>query len=114
MTGCFEEDHLHGDLRGVERMYVPVEDVEDDEGEGKQGVVEGKKVVRLTSGQKKIRAEQERREARKKVHAEVDKWVRFYRGPEKYFEVGRVVGVTIGTGTGTGTGEEWEVPGLCD
>lgn len=97
VTGCFEED-LHGDLRGVERMFIPVEDVEEGGGGGEA----------LTSSQKKIRAEQETRESKKKVRAKVENWVAFYRGNKKYFEVGKVV-------SGSAEGEERkDVPGLCE
>ncbi len=99
VTGCFQTD-LTGDLRGVERMYLPVEDV-DEGGETGKG---------LSSGERKIRTEQEKREARKKSRKEVEKWVRFYGDSEKYFEVGRLVGPE-GEGEGAYTGE---APNLCD
>ena len=73
MTGCFKED-LTGDLRGVEEMFVPVED-HDEGGEVGDDV--------------RVR---EMEEARGKVREIVAKWVRFYEGSEKYFAVGRVVG----------------------
>jgi predicted heme/steroid binding protein len=75
VTGCFADDTT-SDLRGAEEIYLPVEDVED----------EG-----LSSGEKKVRAERERREARGRVRGEVEHWVQFYKGNAKYFEVGRVV-----------------------
>lgn len=109
VTGCFSED-LTGDLRGVEGMFIPVED-EEEGGDGGEG---------LSKGQKKIRAEQERREARKKVAMEVERWVGFYRGSGKYFEVGRVVDHHLqGTGGARGVGEGvhrngGEVPKLCE
>jgi hypothetical protein len=134
VTGCFQTD-LTGDLRGVERMFIPVEDVEGDGEEGKGGGYEGVAaaqrkgggggggeggiVTLTTKAQRKIRAEQERREARKRVHREVDKWLRFYREHGKYFEVGRLV---VGDGDAEGlAGEakegvryEGEVPALCE
>ena len=61
-------------------MYIPI-DTPDTEEEDSM----------LTSGEKKTRREQERREARKKVTAEVQKWEDFYRKSKKYFEVGKVV-----------------------
>lgn len=73
VTGCFKED-LTGDLRGVEEMFVPVEDDE-----------EGREV------DEDVR-EREVEEARGKVREIVEKWMRFYEGSEKYFAVGRVVG----------------------
>ena len=75
MTGCFMEDRT-GDLRGAEEVYLPVEDEEEVIG----------------NSERKIRAERERRLARKKVREEVEKWERFYGGSTKYFRVGSVVG----------------------
>ncbi|KAF7512586.1 hypothetical protein GJ744_000847 [Endocarpon pusillum] len=96
VTGCFDAEHLRGEVKGVERMYIPVEDLEEEE-EGEQ----------LTRGQKKVRREQELREARRKVRAEVDRWSRFYANSEKYFEVGRVV-------VDTNSKAEGEMPDLCE
>lgn len=85
-------------------MYIPIEDLDGEEGQSES----------LTSGQKKIRAEQEKREARKRVHKEVEKWVRFYQGHAKYFEVGRLV-VEKDSGVGDRHyGGEGQVPGLCE
>ncbi|KAJ5131494.1 Cytochrome b5 [Penicillium bovifimosum] len=75
VTGCFKED-LTSDLRGVETMFMPVEDVED----------EG-----ITAAQRKIRRERELRAARAKVEGTVRGWVGFFANNEKYFEAGRVV-----------------------
>ena len=85
-------------------MYIPIEDL-DDEGENRE---------RLTSGQKKIRAEQEKREARKMVYREVEKWVRFYKEHAKYFEVGRLVVEKDPEVGESRYGAEKEVPGLCE
>lgn len=76
VTGCFQED-LNSDLVGVEEMFVPVEDVEE----------EG-----LTKGQKKIRKEREVRLARQLVEKTVARWEGFFRNHAKYFQVGRVSG----------------------
>ena len=89
VTGCFLDDRT-GDLRGAEEVYLPIEDLEDEV---------------LSSGEKKTRAEREKREARKKVVAEVSNWEGFYRGSKKYFEVGKMAG------TGEYTGDP---PKLCD
>ncbi|ERF72117.1 hypothetical protein EPUS_02908 [Endocarpon pusillum Z07020] len=97
VTGCFDLQHLRGEVKGVERMYIPVEDLEEEEGEGQQ----------LTRGQKKVRREQELREARRKVRAEVERWSSFYANSEKYFKVGRVV-------VDTNSKAEGEVPNLCE
>jgi predicted heme/steroid binding protein len=77
VTGCFLDDRT-SDLRGAEMLYIPIED-------------DTEEVV--SSGERKLRAERERREARRKVQAEVKKWVEFYRNHKKYFEVGKVVDV---------------------
>ena len=61
-------------------MFIPIDTLESKEEDSK-----------LTSGERKTRREQERREARKKVTAEVQKWEDFYRNSKKYFEVGKVV-----------------------
>lgn len=79
VTGCFQED-LTSDLSGVEEMFIPLDDDEDEEGK------------KLTSGQKKIRREQELRFAKAEVKRQVDHWVNFYKNHKKYFEVGKVVG----------------------
>ncbi|KAJ5998070.1 hypothetical protein N7499_005550 [Penicillium canescens] len=88
VTGCFKDD-LTADIRGVETMFVPVEDVVDEA---------------LTSAQKKIRRERELRAAKAKVEATVKRWQGFFANHKKYFEVGRVV-------DGTVDGEEWP---LCE
>ena len=80
-------------------MFIPVEDLEEKVEEGKQG---------LSTGERKIRKEREAREAKRRVQKEVDRWVRFYRDSDKYFEVGRVVGVEVEE---QGRGQ---VPRLCD
>lgn len=82
VTGCFLEDRT-SDLRGAEEVYLPVEDQPDEE---------------ISSGERKTRAERERRLAKKKVVDEVDKWVQFYSKSKKYFKVGEVVGVSEPTG----------------
>ena len=75
MTGCFLEDTTD-DMRGAELIYIPLDD--DDE------VISG--------AERKTRAERERREAKKKVRQEVQKWEDFYKNSKKYFEVGKLVG----------------------
>ncbi len=104
MTGCFDAEHLRGELKGIERMYIPIEDEDDQEGEDVGG--DGGSGKRMSSGDRKIRREQEMREARRKVRAEVERWSKFYANSEKYFEVGRVV---VGA-----TDDESDVPKLCE
>lgn len=76
VTGCFADD-LTDDLSGVEEMFIPV----DEPGE----------LERLSSGERKIRREQDLRNARKRVEKQVAHWVGFFGNHKKYFEVGRVV-----------------------
>ena len=75
VTGCFLEDTTD-DMRGAELIYMPVDDKEEV----------------ISSAERKTRAERERREARKRVRQEVQKWEDFYRNSKKYFEVGTLVG----------------------
>jgi predicted heme/steroid binding protein len=74
VTGCFLEDTTD-DMRGAELIYIPVDDEEEVIG----------------SAERKTRAERERREAKKKVRQEVQKWEDFYRNSKKYFEVGKLI-----------------------
>lgn len=75
VTGCFKDD-LTPDLIGVEEMFLPVEDAED----------EG-----LTSAQRKTRHEKELRLAREKIAKTVARWEGFFRNHKRYFQVGMVV-----------------------
>ncbi|KAJ5682937.1 hypothetical protein N7462_006102 [Penicillium macrosclerotiorum] len=75
VTGCFKED-LTPDLIGVEEMFMPVEDVEN----------EG-----LTNAERKIRRERELRLARTQIEKAVNRWEGFFRNHKKYFQVGRVL-----------------------
>jgi predicted heme/steroid binding protein len=97
VTGCFGED-LTWDLRGVEEMFVPVDD-DGDEGEGEEGG--------LTKAQVKIRREREVREAKRRVQEAVQHWEGFFRNSDRYFYVGRVVGRE-------GWEERVERRGLCE
>ena len=80
MTGCFEED-LTPDLRGVEEMFMSVDE---DESDGRETKEEKKK--------RKLRLERERRVAKKKVRETVAGWEKMFDGGKdgKYFRVGRV------------------------
>lgn len=75
VTGCFKED-LTNDMRGVEIMFLPVEDIEEEA---------------VTSAEKKIRREKELRAAKARVQATVKRWSEFFANHAKYFEAGRVV-----------------------
>ena len=91
VTGCFAQDTT-ADLRGAEEMFIPVDDPNDE------------KEKQLSSGQKKVRLEQDRRVAKKRVRQEVEKWEKFYSNSDKYFKIGKVVGQKPFTG---------ESPELC-
>jgi predicted heme/steroid binding protein len=82
VTGCFEED-LVGDLRGVEEMFIPVDDEEEVNMENKEA-----------RRARKLRREREVREARRKVFDTVEGWRKMFDGGKggKYFWVGKVVG----------------------
>jgi predicted heme/steroid binding protein len=72
VTGCFKED-LTPDLGGVEEMFLPIEDVEDE---------------RITSAERKIRREREMRLAKEQIKKTVLRWQEFFRNHKKYFQVG--------------------------
>lgn len=88
VTGCFREDRT-GDVRGAEEIYIPVDDPDED----------------ITSGARKMRAEKERRDAKKRVLQEVKKWGDFYKNHKKYFQVGTLVQVP---------GYKGDPPKLCE
>ncbi|OJD23272.1 hypothetical protein ACJ73_05378 [Blastomyces percursus] len=87
VTGCFAEDRTP-DLRGVELMYIPIED--DDDGDAERA---------MSAAAKKLRREREWREARESVRKQVAHWRDFFANHQKYFEVGRVVGAEGLVGT---------------
>jgi len=74
VTNCFAEDRTP-DMRGVEDMYLPLDDAEIDALYGR--------------GELKALKEQERRRAREKVYKALKHWVDFFEGG-KYPRVGRV------------------------
>ncbi len=97
MTGCFDTD-LNGDLRGLEEMFMPVEEEA------------GGDLTKEEKRERKLRRERERRIARKKVEEAVRGWERMFDGGKdgKYFQVGKV-----DRGPGSGW-EGWgEVKELC-
>ncbi|KAI5291420.1 hypothetical protein KEM54_004865 [Ascosphaera aggregata] len=104
VTGCFEEDRTP-DLRGVEQMYIPIEDCDDDP--NKSGCEEEAK---LTKAQKKVRREQELRNAKKYVSKAINGWYRFYDKSDKYSKVGRVIPEPYGEEL---TVDTKPVPTLC-
>ncbi|GKZ61621.1 hypothetical protein AnigIFM49718_008341 [Aspergillus niger] len=78
VTGCFKED-LTPDMRGVEEMFIPIDDPEEEK--------------RLSSGERKVRREQDYRIARQRIHKAVAHWMGFFANHKKYYEVGKVVGL---------------------
>lgn len=95
VTGCFDTD-LTGDLRGVERMFMPVDEDEEEKEESRE-----------RRRARKVRREREAREARRRVGEAVEGWRKMFDGGKggKYFRVGKVV-------REEGWGEQ--VPPLCE
>jgi predicted heme/steroid binding protein len=94
LTGCFRDD-LTGDLRGVERMFMPVDlDVQPDD---------------MPRGEWKIKRERDRRQAFKQVNDGIESWAKVLRGDtgRPYFWVGRIA-------REDDYWEKREVPPLCD
>ncbi|ATZ47776.1 hypothetical protein BCIN_03g00800 [Botrytis cinerea B05.10] len=79
VTNCFEEDRTP-DLRGVEDMFLPVDDEETD-AEILKKVGKG--------GMKKLK-ERERREAAKSVRDALGHWIGFFENSGKYPKIGKV------------------------
>ncbi|KAI1373787.1 cytochrome b5 [Hypoxylon crocopeplum] len=75
VTGCFAEDRT-ADLRGVEAMFLPLDDAAVDSHFSATQLAELK--------------ERELREAREKVHEALLHWVRFFENSPKYPKVGYV------------------------
>ncbi|KAH7419366.1 cytochrome b5-like heme/steroid binding domain-containing protein [Cadophora sp. MPI-SDFR-AT-0126] len=75
VTNCFEEDG-NPDLRGVEEMFMPIDDREVD--------------MQYTSGQLKALKEQERRQAKVEAYNALKHWVDFFANNPKYPKIGMV------------------------
>ncbi|PVH89561.1 cytochrome b5 [Cadophora sp. DSE1049] len=75
VTNCFEEDG-NPDLRGVEDMFMPIDDREVD--------------MLYTSGQLKALKEQERRQAKIEAYNALKHWVDFFANNLKYPKIGIV------------------------
>ena len=77
LTGCFVDDQTP-DLRGVEYMYIPVDDPEAD--------------AQLSKGELKIRRERDMRVAKRKIKETIDHWASVFKGEtgRPYFLVGTV------------------------
>jgi predicted heme/steroid binding protein len=75
VTGCFAEDRT-ADMRGVEDMFLPLDDPEVDK--------------HWTTAELAELKERERAEALKKVHEGLLHWVNFFTNSPKYNKVGYV------------------------
>jgi predicted heme/steroid binding protein len=75
VTGCFDTDG-NPDMRGVEEMFLPIDDPEID------GL--------YSSAQMKILKEQERRRAKAEVYKALKHWVDFFGNSQKYTRIGEV------------------------
>lgn len=75
MTGCFAEDRT-ADMRGVEEMFLPLEDSEANAHFSKEELAELR--------------EEEMRAARKKVREALAHWAGFFAKSDKYRPVGSV------------------------
>ncbi|OAA57574.1 membrane-associated progesterone receptor [Niveomyces insectorum RCEF 264] len=76
VTGCFAEDRT-GDMRGVEDMYLPLDDPDIDRQWSPEELARKK--------------EEERAEAHQRMHDALKHWVEFFRKSEKYPYVGQLV-----------------------
>ncbi len=75
VTGCFAEDR-NGDMRGVEEMYLPLDDPEVDKHFSAEELAEMKK--------------EELVKAKQKVHEGLKHWVDFFAKSTKYHYVGQL------------------------
>lgn len=90
LTGCFAEDAIP-DLRGVERMFTPVDPEE--KTDATPETVERAKTRRpISTAERKNRAARERRLAREKTVQGLESWHALFRGDKgkPYFRVGVV------------------------
>lgn len=75
VSGCFQED-LTPDMRGLEAMYLPIDDPEIDS--------------KWTTAEMKELKENELAEAKERVHSGLKHWVDFFTNSPKYQQVGFV------------------------
>jgi hypothetical protein len=77
ITGCFDTD-LTPDLRGVEEMYIPWDDLD--------------QAASLTKAQLKVRRERDLRLARNHIREGIEGWSKVFRGDtgRPYFWVGTI------------------------
>ncbi|KAF1364399.1 hypothetical protein EJ07DRAFT_100126 [Lizonia empirigonia] len=90
LTGCFAEDAVP-DLRGVERMFVPV-DPEEKPDAAPEVVEMAKTRPKLSKGELKNRNAQEVRQAKAKMVQGLESWHSLFRGDKgkPYFKAGVV------------------------
>ncbi|QSZ35616.1 hypothetical protein DSL72_008486 [Monilinia vaccinii-corymbosi] len=79
VTNCFREDRTP-DLRGVEEMFLPLDDE----------VVDAEIVKKIGTGGFKKLKERERREAKKGVDGALSHWIGFFENGGKYPKIGQV------------------------
>jgi hypothetical protein len=75
VTGCFAEDAVP-DMRGVEAMFLPIDDPETD--------------AHWTAAEMEALRAQERQDALDRVHKALKHWVDFFANSKKYTRVGYV------------------------
>jgi predicted heme/steroid binding protein len=90
LTGCFVEDAVP-DLRGVERMFIPV-DPEEKADASPEVLEKAKQRKALTKGEVKNRNAQEVRQAKARVVQGLESWHSLFRGDKgkPYFKAGVV------------------------
>ncbi|ODA82100.1 hypothetical protein RJ55_00605 [Drechmeria coniospora] len=76
VTGCFAEDTT-ADMRGVEEMFLPLDDAETD--------------AQWTAAELAELRVEERAAAEEKVHGALKHWVDFFANSKKYIKVGHLV-----------------------
>ncbi|TQV95018.1 hypothetical protein V2A60_009905 [Cordyceps javanica] len=91
VSGCFEED-LTPDMRGLEEMYLPIDDPEIDS--------------KWTTAEMKELKRQELEEAKERVYKGLKHWVDFFTNSPKYHKIGYVK-------REEGWLEELPIPALC-
>ena len=75
VTGCFADDRT-GDMRGVDEMFLPLDDPETDK--------------HWTRDELARMRQEERREAKKKTHDALKHWVDFFANSPKYPLIGKL------------------------
>lgn len=105
VTECFDKEYLTWDMKGVEKMFLPVwmdERMEeaaagrsDDKAMnalGDQAKAMIDKFGKVSKKEKSRRREEDAEEAKKGIEQAMGHWMNFFKGNPKYREVGVVVG----------------------